>query len=280
MSCNTTIALTVEHLRLAYGTKNIVHDISFTVPKGQVCGLLGPNGSGKSTLFKGCLGFLPLQQGSIRFFEHDVTTSTAAQRAKCMAYVPQEHRQAFPYTVKDMVLMGRSPHLKRQFGPNKHDEAMALSALGRVGLAHLASEAMNHLSGGQRQLVLIARALAQETPLLLLDEPTSALDFSNQMAIWTMIRHVASEGKTVMVCCHDPNHMLWFCDRVLVLKEGQILADGAPKNVLTTAALHAIYGPCCTHVQLSVNDWTTGMVCPLPLVAVQGKNANTTSCQS
>ena len=263
MRAETDCALHVDGLRFAYGQHAVLHGVSLAVSKGEVCGLLGPNGSGKTTLFKCCMGFLPVREGTVRLFGEPLARRSPARLAKIMAYVPQEHRQPFPYRVREMVLMGRSPHLRSLFRLDADDARKAQAALERVGMAHLADEPCNRLSGGQRQLVLIARALAQETPLLLLDEPTSALDFSNQVAVWSMVRDIARDGKTVVVCCHDPNHILWFCDRVVVLNEGRVLADGVPGHVLTTQTLQAIYGPCCTQVPLAVQGKSTAMVCPV-----------------
>lgn len=243
----TDIALCVNNLHFQYGATPVLHGVSLDVPAGAVCGLLGPNGSGKTTLFKCCMKFLAPTQGSIAVDGQDIARMSTAAFARHVAYVPQEHRQAFPFLVRDVVLMGRTPHMRRLFRLDGKDRQEAHAALEQVGMAHLADTPCNRLSGGQRQLVLIARALAQETPVLLLDEPTSALDFSNQMAVWGLLRAIARRGKTVVVCCHDPNHILWFCDRVAVLHQGRVLTEGAPQTVVTTEVLHTIYGPCCEH---------------------------------
>lgn len=261
MQPDSQFALSVDQLGFHYGSTPVLRDISFQVSPGEVCGLLGPNGSGKTTLFKCCMRFLPLHSGSVQLFGQSIATRSPAEMARLVAYVPQEHRQPFPFRVRDMVLMGRSPHMRSLFRLSAHDRQQVDSALERAGIAHLADALCNQLSGGQRQLVLIARALAQETPLLLLDEPTSALDFSNQMALWAIIRGIAQGGKTVVVCCHDPNHILWFCDRALVLQHGQMLANGQPNQIMTTKLLQTIYGPCCTKVPV----FDQSIVCPIPV---------------
>lgn len=253
-------ALHVQQVRYAYGARAVLDGVTLDVDAGTVCGLLGPNGSGKTTLFKCCMNILTPQSGHITLWGQSLTGLRPAALARLVAYVPQEHRQAFPFRVRDMVLMGRSPHMRGLFRLADEDQRQVDAALERVGLADLADVPCNQLSGGQRQLVLLARALAQQTPLLLLDEPTSALDFSNQMAVWSMIRAIAGDGKTVLVCCHDPNHILWFCDQAVMLHEGRVLADGPPQSVITTPLLHAIYGPCC--VRSSSPGLASGMVCP------------------
>jgi iron complex transport system ATP-binding protein len=144
-----------------------------------------------------------------------------------------------------MVLMGRTPHLSPMRGITRRDKDVALAALERIGVADIAERAFNQLSGGQRQMVLIARAIAQETRLMLLDEPTSALDFSNQIRIWRIIRDLTAHGMTVLACSHDPNHVHWFCDDVVLMRDGRILAAGTPREVMNDAALEAIYPGTC-----------------------------------
>jgi iron complex transport system ATP-binding protein len=147
--------------------------------------------------------------------------------------------------VKDVVLMGRTPRLKSLFGTNKEDRQKALGALKLLGLQEIADKPYNQLSGGQRQLVLIARAVAQETPLMFLDEPTSALDFSNQIRIWRIMKQIAESGVTILACSHDPNHVSWYCDRVVVMNHNHILREGPPQEVITEPVLDEIYRNVC-----------------------------------
>ena len=170
--------------------------------------------------------------------------------AKKVSYVPQEHRMAFPFPVRDVVRMGRTPRMSGLFRPGKKDDEITERALACVGIQHLAGQPCNRLSGGQRQLALIARAVAQEAPLMLLDEPTSALDFQNQLEVWKTLRSVAERGVTVVVCCHDPNHILWFCDQTVLLKDGQLLDSGSPEKVMTEDALAELYGRSCARGEL------------------------------
>ena len=250
--------LDIRGLSFAYGEQKVLDDISLSVKAGEVCGLLGPNGCGKSTLFRCCMGFLHPQAGQVHVQGVNIAHMKPSALAAHVAYVPQEHRQAFPFTVWDMVLMGRTPRMSGWFRLRKEDERIAEEAMQRIGISHLADRSCSQLSGGQRQLVLLARAMAQQTPLILLDEPTSALDFSNQLSVWNVLREVASQGVAVLVCCHDPNHILWFCDKAAVLHEGRICAEGPSEKVVTEEVLQRIYGPQCVRISTE----KANMVCP------------------
>ena len=251
-------ALDIRGLTFSYARKTILHDVSLSVRPGQICGLLGPNGSGKSTLFRCCMGFLHPEKGQVHVRGVNIAHMRPAELARHVAYVPQEHRQPFPFTVRDMVIMGRSPHMEGWFNLRSKDKAAAKQAMERIGIAHLAEASCNQLSGGQRQLVLIARAMAQQTPLILLDEPTSALDFSNQLAVWKVLREVANQGVAILVCCHDPNHILWFCDTAVVLHQGHVYSEGPVHAAVTEEILQHIYGPECVRISTENMD----MVCP------------------
>ena len=251
-------ALDIQGLSFSYGRKRILNNVSLAVRPGQICGLLGPNGSGKSTLFRCCMGFLHPEQGSIHVRGVNIAHMKPSALARHVAYVPQEHKQPFPFLVRDMVLMGRSPHMEGWFRLGRRDRDAAEQAMQRIGITALADTACNQLSGGQRQLVLIARAMAQQTPLILLDEPTSALDFSNQLAVWKVLREVAQQGVAILVCCHDPNHILWFCDTAAVLWEGSVFASGPVHTTVTEQRLQHIYGPECVRISAENMD----MVCP------------------
>ncbi len=141
--------------------------------------------------------------------------------------------------------MGRTPYLGGIRGPKGEDREMAWSAMEEIGITELSDRPYTQLSGGQRQLVLMARALAQDTPVLILDEPTSALDFKNQMKVFEILRTLAAKGKLILACTHDPNHVKWFCDQVLVLKEGEVMARGAVSDTLTQPCLEGLYGQIC-----------------------------------
>ena len=251
--------LKVDNLSFGYGNgARILNDVSFHVPTGRICGLFGPNGCGKTTLFKCCLKFLNYSKGSVTVDGRDVKKCSIRDMARRVSYVPQEHKPPFPYLVKDVVLMGRTPHLKGLFGVSKKHKQKAYEAMELIGITELADRSYSSLSGGQRQLVLIARAAAQETPLLFLDEPTSALDFSNQIKILRILRRIAAGGTTIVACTHDPNHVLWFCDEVVVMGPQNLVARGEPKNIISEKVLDRIYEDVCSVEELK----STKMVLP------------------
>ncbi|MDD3071578.1 MAG: ABC transporter ATP-binding protein [Methanoculleus horonobensis] len=237
--------LHVQDIHFRYGNTPVLSGVSFSVEKGELCGLFGPNGSGKTTLFKCCLRFLSAEQGSVLMNGENVAQCTIERLARLVAYVPQEHRPPFPYLAREVVLMGRTPHLGGFFGVRRRDREIAMDALATLGIGDLADRPYNQLSGGQRQMVLMARAIAQDTPVLFLDEPTSALDFQNQMRIWQIMRDTTGEGKTILACSHDPNHVAWFCDRVVVVGSGSVVAEGRPEDVISEDVLATIYHDAC-----------------------------------
>ncbi|MFW5930873.1 MAG: ABC transporter ATP-binding protein [Desulfosalsimonas sp.] len=224
----------------------VLRDIGLSVPAGSLCSLFGPNGCGKTTLFRCCLSFLKPSQGTVHINKRSIRRMSVRKIARHVAYVPQEHRTPFPYLVKDLVLMGRTPHTGPILGVSRTDREKAWEAIELMELADIAHRPFNELSGGQRQLVLMARAIAQETKLMLLDEPTSALDFSNQIRIWRLIRHISRKGITVLACSHNPNHVAWFCDQVIVMNEGTVLAQGRPEITIEENILDRIYPGTCS----------------------------------
>ncbi len=239
--------LVVDRLHAAYGRTPVLRGVSFAAAPGEIAVLFGPNGCGKTTLFRCCLGLVRTTAGRVLASGRDTSTLGVRERARLMAYVPQEHGLPFPYHVRDVVLMGRTPHVDAwRLQPGQAHEAIAMTALERLGIADLAGRRYTQLSGGQRQLVLIARALAQAAPVMLLDEPTSHLDYRNQIAIWRTLRALAAGGITLVVCTHDPNHAVWFGDRVVVLHEHRVLANGPPSAVFIDGALDRVYEDHCT----------------------------------
>lgn len=244
------IMLKVHQLSFSYGKTEILKDVSFQLSAGSLCALFGPNGSGKTTLFKCGLNFLKFKRGKVLINGENIQMKGVEELARSVAYVPQEHKAPFPFAVEEVVLMGRTPYLGGALGIKEADKRKVLEVLEKLDILHLAGRLYNELSGGQRQMVLLARALAQETKLIFLDEPASSLDFKNQLLIWRILQSIVEQGKTVFVCTHDPNHVLWFCDQVIVLNDGQIIVNGKPEQSLTDAVLQKLYGPVCRIVNL------------------------------
>jgi len=238
--------LRVENLTFGYvANVQVLENLSFQVTRGKLCGLFGPNGCGKSTLFKCCLKFLHFTGGEITIDGRDIRNISVRDLAKLVSYVPQEHKPPFPYLVKEVVLMGRTPHLGGVFGISAKDKKKAFDAMQLVGIDAFADTPYNQLSVGQRQLVIIARAVAQETNLMVLDEPTSALDFSNQVKVWRVLQRLSNGGRTIVACTHDPNHVMWFCDEVVMMGEKGIIATGSPQKILSEKTLNQIYKDVC-----------------------------------
>lgn len=237
-------ALAFTELSYAYATgAPVFEQLSADLPGGQLCALMGGNGSGKTTLLKCLAGLLPGYHGRIWVGGADLGQLARRSLARAVSLVPQDCEAGFAYLVRDMVLMGRAPYVETFATPTGLDQALALDALRAVGLEHFKDRLFSRLSGGERQLVLIARALAQATPVMLLDEPTSHLDFRNQILVMRSLRQLIREhGLLVVMATHDPNLVLSFADRVVLLHQGRIMADGRPAEVLSGAMLQTVYG--------------------------------------
>jgi iron complex transport system ATP-binding protein len=223
----------------------VLRGASFEARAGEVCGLFGPNGCGKTTLFRCCLGLLHGRAQHLAVDGHALAPMPPRERARLVAYVPQEHKPPFPLRVEDVVMLGRTPYLGLLGRASAADRQIVEETLARLGLTDLPGRAYDRLSGGQRQLVLIARAVAQQTPVMLLDEPASGLDSRNQMLIWRILRELARGGTTVVCCSHDPNHVAWFCDHAVVMQAGVVMAEGPPADTLSAATLERLYPGAC-----------------------------------
>jgi iron complex transport system ATP-binding protein len=234
--------LEARALGFGYPGKPVGRDVSFSLGAGEVLCLLGPNGSGKTTLFKTLLGLLPAQAGEVVIDATPLRRLPRAEVATRIAYVPQAHVAHFPYTVLDIVTMGRTAHLGPFARPGAHDHAAALDALETLGIADLADADYTRISGGQRQLALIARALAQAAPLIVMDEPTASLDFGNQALVLREIRALAAQGYGIVLSTHDPDHAFACASAVALLHGGGLVATGSPTEVLSPARLEAVYG--------------------------------------
>jgi iron complex transport system ATP-binding protein len=233
--------LQAHDLSIGYRGHRVGSNISLDLEAGQILCLLGPNGAGKTTLFRTLLGLLPPLGGEILLGPDRLETLRPADIAQRMAYVPQAHITEFSFTVLDVVLMGRTARLKTFASPGASDERVAREKLDALGIADLALHDYTRISGGQRQLALIARALAQEAPILVLDEPTASLDFGNQAMVLARIRDLATHGYGIVLSTHDPDHALLVATRVAMIAEGGLRALGPPEEVVTAQMLSAIY---------------------------------------
>jgi iron complex transport system ATP-binding protein len=236
------MSIDVKQLIFSYRKKQVLQDISFTLPRQSLMCVLGPNGVGKSTLFQCILGLLTKYSGQIRIDGEDVRGFSPSSLARRVAYVPQSHSPAFSYSVMEMVLMGTSSHFSVMSVPGKKERQLALDALEKVGIAGLSSRSFMHLSGGERQLVLIARALAQQARILIMDEPTANLDYGNQLRVLNSVKQLVQSGYTVIQSTHNPDQALLFADTVLALHNGRLYAYGEPHQVITEELLHTLYG--------------------------------------
>jgi iron complex transport system ATP-binding protein len=262
--------LIARNLRFSYGSLAVLRGVSIDARAGEVCGLFGPNGCGKTTLFRCCLGLLPARADALSVGGQAIASLPLSQRARLMAYVPQEHKPPFPLLVRDVVMLGRTPYLGLLGRATAEDRRIVGDTLEWIGLETLADRPYDRLSGGQRQLVLIARAVAQRTPVILLDEPASGLDFHNQVRIWGVLRSLAQQGAAVVCCSHDPNHVAWFCDRVVVMQAGEVVAHGTPAEALNGATLDRLYP----------GDWNLTAVNHVPVVLPKSVLAGRTGTPS
>jgi iron complex transport system ATP-binding protein len=231
-----------HQLTIGYQDRIVGTGLDVKLQKGEVLALLGPNGGGKTTLLKTLLGLLTPKAGEVRLDGAGLSARTVRERARLIAYVPQTHVATFAFTVEAVVLMGRTAHGDLFARPTAKDRQVAASMLDRFGIASLAQRPYTMISGGERQLVLLARALAQEPQFIVLDEPTANLDFGNQGKVMREIRALAASGLGVLFTTHDPNHALRAADRAYLLRGGERLAEGPVQEILTRERLEALYG--------------------------------------
>jgi iron complex transport system ATP-binding protein len=245
------MGLKVEDVSFAYHERLILNGISLSLKAGEFLGFLGPNGSGKSTFLKNLLGYLKPSRGRIVFSGSDTVPDDRFQedrfrkeRSKRLAFVPQSSRLPASLSVRDVVLMGRLPHIRdRWAGYGKEDRRKVEETLGALGIADMAERDVMSLSGGEMQKVIIGRCLVQEGDILLLDEATSGLDLNHSIEIMELMRNKAGgEGKTIVAVLHDLNLASQYCDRIVLLKNGRLRYQGSPRDILTEEVVEEIYG--------------------------------------
>jgi iron complex transport system ATP-binding protein len=235
-------ALAAENLAVGHGAARVASGIDLALEPGSVTCLLGPNGVGKTTLFRTLLGLLPPQAGRVLLGGEDIARLSRAAIARRLAYVPQAHAGAFAHTVLDLAVMGRTATLGAFASPGRADLAAARAALAEMGIAHLAERDATRLSGGQLQLALIARALAQKAGVIVMDEPTASLDLGNRLRVLDVVRRLADGGLAVLVSTHEPEQAFAVADRAAVIEAGGRFEAGPVTPLLTAERLSRLYG--------------------------------------
>jgi iron complex transport system ATP-binding protein len=237
------VTFQVQGLCFSYDTGFSLNDISFSLNAGQLCAVFGPNASGKSTLIKCLAGIYRARCGNISFGGVNLANSKPAAVSKILSYVPQVHEASFTYSVMEMVLMGRNPYVNRFSTPSKDDFNKSLNALEKLNLHQLRNSLFAEISGGQQKMVLIARALAQETPVMLLDEPTAHLDFKNKLLVLKNIKKLVQDRQLIaLMSLHDPNEVSLIADQVIIMNDGKAVLQGEPEKTLTPETIKEIYG--------------------------------------
>lgn len=237
-----TLMIETKQLNFSYSNTTILQNITFNIKESSICTILGPNGSGKSTLLKVLDKLLKPQNGTVLIDNQNLDKLSLRMVAKKIAYLPQENYISFSFSVFDIVLAGRAHNIGYLNQPSKQDLEIAQKAISLVGIDHLRDKIYTQLSGGQKRLVHIAQALAQQAKILLFDEPTNQLDFSNQYAILNLIKNLIKDNHlTAIITLHDPNLAMWFSDTIIMIKNGSILNYGPTKTVMTAQNLSELY---------------------------------------
>lgn len=236
------MSIEIKDLAFSYGRHQVLHDINISIPDATLVNVLGPNGVGKSTLFRCILGLNPHYKGDIIVNGKDMRKLSVKERAREISYIPQSHAPVYDYEVLDVVLMSTGADLGMLRSPGPRHIERAYNALERIGVAHLAHRTYTQISGGEQQLVLIARAIAQDARTIIMDEPTSALDYGNTVRVLSCVRQLAREGLSIVQSTHQPDQAFLYSDKTLVISEGTVLAFGDPKDVITRELVSTIYG--------------------------------------
>jgi iron complex transport system ATP-binding protein len=246
------MSLEVSNLSFSYTRESrlVLNDVSFNAKSGDLLAVLGPNGVGKSTLFRCILGFLTNYSGQIRLNGTDLRKLDSRSIARMVAYIPQSTYPAFNFAVLDLVLMGMTNQIRLLGEPKAEHVKKALAAMKSLGIEKLKNAGYGEISGGERQLALIARALVQDAKILIMDEPTANLDYGNQIRVMKRIQKLADAGYLIIMSTHNPEHAFLYANRVLVIKEGRVIADGMPDKDLTAGLIRTVYG-----VEVHVDDY-------------------------
>ena len=247
--------IAVENVSFGYTKKLVLEDINLHINAGEIVTLLGPNGCGKSTLIKIVLRLLRPAYGSVFLNGVNIADLSLKTIAREMAYVPQIHRSTFPYSVIDIVLMGRIPHKTFFYRYSDEDMAIAQDALESLSISHLAERPYTELSGGERQLTVLARAIAQGARTLIMDEPASGLDYGNQLRLLEQIINLSRQGYTFVKSTHSPEHALWVADRAIMIKDGVIVADWKCDDIVNSENLFHLYNAKVDVMRINGSLW-------------------------
>ena len=235
------MSIKVENLCFSYGSREVLHGLDFEIPDGCLVNVLGPNGVGKSTLFRCILGLNQNYSGHVLVNGKDIKKLSIRERAREVSYIPQSHAPVYDYEVLDVVLMATGSDLKMLSNPGCAQRRRAYEALERIGIERFAHRRYTQISGGEQQLVLIARALAQNAKTIVMDEPTSALDYGNTVRVLSCVRQLAREGLSIVQSTHNPDHAFLYSDKTLVLRDGRVDAYGDPRDVITSELISGLY---------------------------------------
>lgn len=236
------MSIEISNLGFSYGKREILHDVSISIPDATLVNVLGPNGVGKSTLFRCILCLNGDFTGTVLVNGKNVKDLSVRERSREISYIPQSHAPVYDYEVLDVVLMSTGTDLGMLRSPGPRHKRKAYEALERIGIAHLAKRTYTQISGGEQQLVLVARALAQDAKTIIMDEPTSALDYGNTVRVLSCVRQLAKEGLSIVQSTHQPDQAFLYSDKTLVLHQGRVHAFGDPKDVITNELVSTIYG--------------------------------------